>query len=219
VAWRRHWPDENLVMSVNLSPRQFADPDLAANIAEVLRATGLEPCALELEITESSVMDRSEASLGVLQQLRTLGVRIVLDDFGTGYSSLAYLRHLPLDTIKIDRSFVTDLDVKDPNVGIVRAVVSLAHGLGVSVVAEGIETDEQARRLRDLGCDMGQGYTWAHPADAIRTGRFVTDRIAQRDGPKVASRPAGQLAKRPRAGTRSKVSGGRPSAGAGTGRG
>jgi diguanylate cyclase (GGDEF)-like protein/excisionase family DNA binding protein len=179
-AWRRHWPDENLVISVNLSPRQFADPDLASGIAEVLRATGLEPCALELEITESSVMDRSEASLGVLQQLRSLGVRVVLDDFGTGYSSLAYLRHLPLDTIKIDRSFVTDLDVQDPNVGIVRAVVSLAHGLGVSVVAEGIETDEQARRLRELGCDMGQGYLWAHPADPIRTAQFVTERIADR---------------------------------------
>jgi EAL domain-containing protein (putative c-di-GMP-specific phosphodiesterase class I) len=163
-------------MSVNLSPRQFADPDLAASIAEVLRTTGLEPCALELEITESSVMDRSEASLRVLQQLREIGVHIVLDDFGTGYSSLAYLRHLPLDTIKIDRSFVTDLDVQDPNVGIVRAVVSLAHGLGVTVVAEGIETDEQARRLRELGCDMGQGYRWAHPADPIRTAQFVADR-------------------------------------------
>ncbi len=179
-AWRKHWPDENLVMSVNLSPRQFADPELATGIAEVLRLTGLEPCALELEITESSAMDRSEVSLGILQQLRALGVRIVLDDFGTGYSSLAYLRHLPLDTIKIDRSFVTDLDVQDPNVGIVRAVVSLAHGLGVSVVAEGIETEEQARRLRELGCDMGQGYTWAHPADAIRTGKFVAERLAAR---------------------------------------
>ncbi|HLX34578.1 MAG TPA: EAL domain-containing protein [Candidatus Limnocylindrales bacterium] len=181
-AWRQHWPDENLVMSVNLSPRQFADPDLASGIAEVLRLTGLEPCALELEITESSVMDRSEASLGVLNQLRALGVRVVLDDFGTGYSSLAYLRHLPLDTIKIDRSFVTDLDVQDPNVGIVRAVVSLAHGIGVSVVAEGIETDEQARRLRELGCDMGQGYRWAHPADPMRTAKFVAARIADRLG-------------------------------------
>jgi diguanylate cyclase (GGDEF)-like protein len=181
-AWRQHWPDDNLVMSVNLSPRQFADPDLAASIADVLRTTGLEPCALELEITESSVMDRSEASLGVLKQLRALGVHIVLDDFGTGYSSLAYLRHLPLDTIKVDRSFVTDLDVQDPNVGIVRAVVSLAHGLGVTVVAEGIETDEQAKRLRELGCDMGQGYVWAHPADPIRTAQFVAERIRARRG-------------------------------------
>jgi diguanylate cyclase (GGDEF)-like protein len=218
-AWRRHWPDENLVMSVNLSPRQFADPDLAASIADVLDASGLEPCALELEITESSVMDRTETSLGVLQQLRTLGVRVVLDDFGTGYSSLAYLRHLPLDTIKIDRSFVTDLDVQDPNLGIVRAVVSLAHGLGVSVVAEGIETDQQARRLRDLGCDMGQGYTWAHPADAIRTGKFVTEQIAARNAVEAAPRPA--AAPQPKPATRKRarraVSGGRPSAGAGTG--
>jgi diguanylate cyclase (GGDEF)-like protein len=211
--WREHWPDEGLVMSVNLSPRQFADPDLASGIGEVLRMTGLEPCALELEITESSVMDRSEASLGVLNQLRALGVRIVLDDFGTGYSSLAYLRHLPLDTIKIDRSFVTDLDVQDPNVGIVRAVVSLAHGLGVSVVAEGIETGEQARRLRELGCDMGQGYSWAHPADPIRTAKFLADRLAARDGKAAAEKARvrddrcapvnhrGRAAKRPTAAT------------------
>jgi diguanylate cyclase (GGDEF)-like protein/excisionase family DNA binding protein len=178
--WRARWPDENLVMSVNLSPRQFLDPDLANGIGQVLRTSGLEPCALELEITESSVMDRSEASLGVLQQLRSLGVRVVLDDFGTGYSSLAYLRQLPLDTIKVDRSFVTDLDVQDPNVGIVRAVVSLAHGLGITVVAEGIETEEQARRLRELGCDMGQGFVWAHPADPVRIGAFVSRRLDRR---------------------------------------
>jgi len=175
--WRTRWPDENLVMSVNLSPRQFLDPDLAHGIRQVLRSSALEPSALELEITESSVMDRSERSLGVLQQLRSLGVRIVLDDFGTGYSSLAYLRQLPLDTIKVDRSFVTDLDVRDPNVGIIRAVVSLAHGLGITVVAEGIETDEQARRLRELGCDMGQGYAWAHPAEPIRVGQLVNRRL------------------------------------------
>ena len=182
-AWRRRWPEQNLVMSVNLSPRQFLDPNLAQKIASVLRRTRLEPCALELEITESSVMDRSETSLRVLEQLRALGVRLVLDDFGTGYSSLAYLRHLPLDTIKIDRSFVTDLDVQDPNVGIVRAVVSLAHGLGISVVAEGIETDEQARRLRDLGCDLGQGYTWAHPSDPAKTAAIVASRLAASGAP------------------------------------
>jgi Amt family ammonium transporter len=186
--WRLRWPDENLVMSVNLSPRQFADPDLANGIGQVLGATGLEPRALELEITESSVMDRTEVGLGVLNQLRALGVRVVLDDFGTGYSSLAYLRQLPLDTIKVDRSFVTDLDVRDPNVGIIRAVVSLAHGLGITVVAEGIETDEQARRLRELGCDMGQGYAWAHPADPIRIGQFVARRLDVRGGRKAQRR-------------------------------
>jgi predicted signal transduction protein with EAL and GGDEF domain len=148
-------------------------------------------------------MDRSEASLRVLEQLRALGVRIVIDDFGTGYSSLAYLRHLPLDTIKIDRSFVTDLDVADPNTGIVRAVVSLAHGLGLSVVAEGIETDEQSRRLRELGCDLGQGYRWAHPADPGKTAAVVLERLAATSVGAVSSTlapdcdaPIGQSARR-----------------------
>jgi diguanylate cyclase (GGDEF)-like protein/excisionase family DNA binding protein len=217
--WRTRWPDENLAMSVNLSPRQFLDPDLANGISRVLRESGLEPCALELEITESSVMDRSEAGLTVLQQLRALGVRVVLDDFGTGYSSLAYLRQLPLDTIKVDRSFVTDLDVQDPNLGIVRAVVSLAHGLGITVVAEGIETDEQARRLRELGCDMGQGYAWAHPSDPIRIGAFVARRLEKRP-----DKPAGKRSEKPpRARTspprKAPLSGVRRSAGAGTGTG
>src|SRR3970282_573367 len=115
-------------------------------------------------------MDPPESSLDVLQQLRGLGTRVVLDDFGTGYSSLAYLRQLPLDMIKVDRSFVTALEVGDPNVGIVRAVVSLAHGLGITVVAEGIETLEQARRLRELGCDLGQGLARAPPAAPGRRG-------------------------------------------------
>jgi len=222
-AWRRRWPEQNLVMSVNLSPKQFLDPNLVAKIASVLRRTKLDASALELEITESSVMDRSEASLNVLHQLRALGVRMVLDDFGTGYSSLAYLRHLPLDTIKIDRSFVTDLDVQDPNVGIVRAVVSLAHGLGVSVVAEGIETEEQARRLRELGCDLGQGYNWAHPASASQTAALIAHRLARAAAPAAATRPAKATrrgaATRPGPASRKVVSGGRRTAGAGTGRG
>ena len=163
-------------------------------------------------------MDRSEASLGVLQQLRALGVRIVLDDFGTGYSSLAYLRQLPLDTIKVDRSFVTDLDVRDPNVGIVRAVVSLAHGLGITVVAEGIETEEQARRLRELGCDMGQGYAWAHPAEPMRVGQFVSRRIEGRRSKKDVRQP-GRRRPRINAGIAAGLSVARRSAAAGTGTG
>jgi Amt family ammonium transporter len=212
--WRKRWPAENLMMSVNLSPRQFLDPDLANSIRQVLQTSGLEPCALELEITESSVMDRTELSLGVLQHLRSLGVRVVLDDFGTGYSSLAYLRQLPLDTIKIDRSFVTDLDVQDPNVGIVRAVVSLAHGLGITVVAEGIETDEQARRLRDLGCDMGQGFTWAHPADPVQIGGFVLRCLEK--GSTGAPKGTSAVRKPPRP---AGISGGRRRVAAGTGTG
>jgi EAL domain-containing protein (putative c-di-GMP-specific phosphodiesterase class I) len=230
TLWRRRWPAENLVMSVNLSPRQFLDPDLANGISQVLRSTGLEPCALELEITESSVMDRSEASLGVLQQLRALGVRVVLDDFGTGYSSLAYLRQLPLDTIKVDRSFVTDLDVQDPNVGIVRAVVSLAHGLGITDVADGIETEEQAKRLCALGCDMGQGFAWAHPAPPVQVGTFLARRLDGKPAQPAADANActdalppvalASGARRPRGRARPAVSGARPRrSGGGTGTG
>jgi EAL domain-containing protein (putative c-di-GMP-specific phosphodiesterase class I) len=220
--WRMRWPDENLAMSVNLSPRQFLDPDLANGIRQVLRSSGLEPSALELEITESSVMDRSETSLGVLQGLRSLGVRVVLDDFGTGYSSLAYLRQLPLDTIKVDRSFVTDLDVRDPNVGIIRAVVSLAHGLGITVVAEGIETEEQARRLRELGCDMGQGYAWAHPADPLRVGQLMTRRLEAKRRARRNGKATPERVRRPRAdgaAAAAGLSGGRRTAAAGTGTG
>ena len=193
--WRDQWPGERLVMSVNLSPRQFSDPNLVSSIAAVLRDTGLEPSALELEITETAVMDRSEAGMRALADLRALGVRLVLDDFGTGYSSLAYLRHLPLDTIKVDRSFVTELDERDPNVAIVQAVLSLAHGLGVNVVAEGIETETQMTRLRELGCDLGQGYLWSRPLPVAGAAALLTASPAQRRLPKSRSRNRKRLTK------------------------
>jgi EAL domain-containing protein (putative c-di-GMP-specific phosphodiesterase class I) len=157
------------VVSVNLSARQFAQPDLVEDVAAVLAATGLPPSALELEITESVVMDHSDPGIHTLRRLRALGVRLVLDDFGTGYSSLAYLKHLPLDTIKIDRTFVAGID-EPADRSIVDAVIALAHGLGISVVAEGIETERQAERLRELGCDFGQGYLFSRPVplDAAR---------------------------------------------------
>jgi EAL domain-containing protein (putative c-di-GMP-specific phosphodiesterase class I) len=155
------------VVSVNLSARQFAQADLVPTIAAIVDHTGLDPAALELEITESIVMDQSEASIERLQALRALGVQLVLDDFGTGYSSLSYLRRLPLDTIKVDRSFVSGLglDGREAAVDlpIVQAVISLAHGLGISVVAEGIEGPGQLACLRDLACDRGQGFYFARP--------------------------------------------------------
>ncbi|MEW5991313.1 MAG: EAL domain-containing protein [Chloroflexota bacterium] len=194
-AWRERWPGERLVMSVNLSPRQFADPGLVDSIAGVLEMSGLDPAALELEITETSVMDRSDAGLRSLADLRALGVRLVLDDFGTGWSSLAYLRQLPLDTIKIDRAFVTELDETDRNVAIVQAVLSLAHGLGVSVVAEGIETALQARRLRELGCDMGQGYAWSRPLAPERIESILSTGPDQRLLPSNLSKNRKRLTK------------------------
>ena len=162
-AWLDERPDSPLVMSVNLSPVQFAQPTLVAEISDILALTGLPPERLELEITESILLDEGETSAAALRALRDLGVRLVLDDFGTGYSSLSYLRRLPLDTIKIDRSFIDGLDSDDANLPIVQAVIALAHGLGIDVVAEGIETAGQLARLRELVCDRGQGYYYARP--------------------------------------------------------
>ena len=166
-GWQRRHPSAGpLFVSVNLSAREFARADLVQDVAAILDATGLDPATLELEITESVVMDQSEASVERLRGLRALGVRLVLDDFGTGYSSLSYLRRLPLDTIKIDQSFVAGLGSDDANLPIVQAIIGLAHGLGIDVVAEGIETAEQLAWLRQLGCDRGQGYLYARPLPA-----------------------------------------------------
>lgn len=159
-------------VSVNLSARQFMAVELVDDIEAILAETGLERGALELEITESVVMDQSETGIRALRRLRDLGVRLVLDDFGTGYSSLSYLKHLPLDTIKIDRTFVAGIEaVADRS--IVDAVIALAHGLRIGVVAEGIETARQAERLRELGCDLGQGYLFSRPVPAAATTRLL----------------------------------------------
>ncbi len=177
-AWQQEFPHEPaILMSVNLSAKQFAQPDLVDQIAAILATTGLDASCLELEITESVLMDESEAGIESLLALRTLGVKLVLDDFGTGYSSLSYLKHLPLDTIKIDRSFVAELAGDDANLPIVRAVIALAHGLGIDVVAEGIETGEQLTWLRELECDRGQGDLYARPLPADRLAKLLkTDR-------------------------------------------
>jgi len=165
-------------VSVNLSARQFMQAELVEDVAAILSETGLNASALELEIIESAPMDQSEAGIRTLRRLRALGVRLVLDDFGTGYSSLSYLKHLPLDTIKIDRSFVAAIEeIADRS--IVEAVVALAHGLGIGVVAEGIETERQAERLGELGCDLGQGYLFSRPVPAAKTGGLLRTRLAR----------------------------------------
>jgi len=175
-AWRDARPDgPALFMSVNLSARQFAQPGLVDEVREILDETGLDPAALEIEITESVLMDQSETGVRTLRQLRDTGVRLVLDDFGTGYSSLSYLKHLPLDTIKIDRTFVAGLDGETDR-SIVDAVIALAHGLRIGVVAEGIETEAQFELLRAMGCDVGQGYLFARPLPAAEAGRLLSGR-------------------------------------------
>lgn len=180
-AWQHLPAARGLAMSVNLSARQFAQADLASLVAQILDHTGIDPSRLELEITESVVMDQSEASVERLRGLRALGVRLVLDDFGTGYSSLAYLRRLPLDTIKVDRAFVSGLGEAPLDKPIVKTVIALAHGLGVDVVAEGIETPGQLEELRQLECDRGQGYWFARPLPADEIARL----LASADGPRA----------------------------------
>ncbi len=175
AKWHSTQLDPNtraLFVSVNLSAREFAQADLVGDVAAILAETGLDASTLELEITESVLMDQSENGIRTLRRLRDLGVRLVLDDFGTGYSSLSYLKHLPLDTIKIDRSFVNGIEGKADR-SIVEAVVALAHGLGIGVVAEGIETERQAERLLELGCDLGQGYLYSRPVPAAQTARLL----------------------------------------------
>jgi diguanylate cyclase (GGDEF)-like protein len=164
-----------LFVSVNLSARQFTQNDLIEDVGRTLTRTGLEAEALEIEITESVLMDQSEAGIRALGEIRNLGVRLVLDDFGTGYSSLSYLKHLPLDTIKIDRMFVAGIEGAADR-SIVEAVIALAHGLGIGVVAEGIETEAHADLLRELGCDLGQGYIFSRPVPGEGTLALLRDR-------------------------------------------
>ena len=163
VAWRERYPASGLLLGVNVSARQLQRGDLAAEVAAILAASGLAPGALKLELTESVLMEDAVATGRAIRDLRGLGVQLILDDFGTGYSSLAYLKRLPLDALKIDRSFVAGLGTDPEDAAIVRAVVSLARALDLLVVAEGVETAEHAAALRALGCDLGQGMHFAAP--------------------------------------------------------
>ncbi|NEV02631.1 EAL domain-containing protein [Bradyrhizobium uaiense] len=164
------WPAD-IAVAVNLSPVQFKNPNLVSSVKAALDASGLAADRLELEITESVLLQNSEATLAVLHELRGFGVRISLDDFGTGYSSLSYLRSFPFDKIKIDRSFVTDLATREDSMAIVRAVTGLGKSLGIVTTAEGVETDTQFDLLRQEGCTQAQGYLFSPPrpaADVIK---------------------------------------------------
>jgi EAL domain-containing protein (putative c-di-GMP-specific phosphodiesterase class I) len=155
-----------LRVAVNLSAQQFKQKSLVTTVREALTAAELDPAYLELELTESAVMQDAESSIQVLRQLSSLGVRISVDDFGTGYSSLSYLRRLPLDKLKIDRSFIREVAASRDDAEIVRAIVSLAHSLHLKVIAEGVETAEQLTFLRELGCDQYQGFHCSPPVPA-----------------------------------------------------
>jgi len=153
----------DLRMAVNLSPRQFTADGLEASVSEALRAAGLEGSALELEITESVLMNSLERTQGILAALRVMGVRIAIDDFGTGYSSLSYLAHFPVQTVKVDRSFVRQIDSGDGTALLAGAIIAMAHSLGLAVVAEGVETHDQHAHLVQLGCELLQGFRFSKP--------------------------------------------------------
>lgn len=156
----------DLRVAVNLSARQFTQKDLVQAIADVLHATGLEPRFLELELTESMVMNDVDSAITILRNLKGLGVHIAIDDFGTGYSSLSYLRRFPIDVLKIDQSFVNDLMVDADDAAIVVSIISLAHSLRLKVIAEGVENMDQLAFLRSHGCDQMQGYYFSKPISA-----------------------------------------------------
>ena len=160
-------------LAINLSVRQLREPGLPEAVAEVLRETGQSPADLEFEITESAIIGDDDATLSTLRALREMGTGLALDDFGTGYSSLSYLRRLEVDRVKIDRSFVNDLPSDPDDARLTAAIISMAHSLGISVVAEGVETVEQAEFLRAQGCDDIQGYLISRPIPPDDFPRFL----------------------------------------------
>jgi diguanylate cyclase (GGDEF)-like protein/PAS domain S-box-containing protein len=173
VEWQRRHPTSPVVMAVNLSARQFSQPDLCDRVAEVLRTTGLDPSRLALEITETVVMDDTAATLATLRALKQLKVRLSIDDFGTGYSSLSYLKRFPVDAVKIDKSFVDGLESGPVDREIVQAVIRLATAVGMQTVAEGVETREQLASLRALGCTQVQGYLLSRPGSLEEVERLL----------------------------------------------
>jgi PAS domain S-box-containing protein len=165
-TWQSEFPSTPpLTMSVNITAKEFAQPDLASEICQSLELTGVDPSCLQLEIIETIAMGDAEKSGQVLAQLKALGVRMSIDDFGTGYSSLSRLRRIPVDTLKIDRGFISNIDSDPESHEIVRIIIMLAHNLGLKVVAEGTEKEEHINLLKQLNCEMAQGYFYSKPAD------------------------------------------------------
>jgi PAS domain S-box-containing protein len=178
-AWQALFPsDSPLTLNVNITPKQFAQPELASEIGKTLRETGLDPRCLNLEITETIAMADAKRSAVVLSELKALGVSLDIDDFGTGYSSLSRLQGFPVDTLKIDRAFISRIDTDLATLEIVRVIVMLAHGLRLKVVAEGVETQVQLDLLKDIGCELAQGYFYSKPVAPETIEQLLSDNRA-----------------------------------------
>lgn len=172
--WHLANPGERLLtMSVNVSGRQFKHPDIVEQVEKILQETQVDPTAIKLEITETITMDNAERTIRVVKGMKRLGVRVSIDDFGTGYSSLSYLRRFPMDTLKIDRSFVQNLASNPENLEIVRTIIGLARNLGMEVVAEGAETADEIEQLKALECDFSQGYFFSKPVDSEQADNLL----------------------------------------------
>jgi diguanylate cyclase (GGDEF)-like protein/PAS domain S-box-containing protein len=180
MEWRSQvGPERELVVSVNLSIKQFVQPNLVQNIGAMLKELGLPPGALKLEITESTVMEDPSATVEMLQKMKDLGIRLAIDDFGTGYSSLSYLHRFPLDTLKIDRSFISGESDGVNGMEIARTVMPLAKNLQLDVVAEGVETAEQVRELKKLECKYAQGFYFSEPVSGDEAGALLVERVVR----------------------------------------
>jgi len=196
AAWRIRRTDAGqddvrLNISVNVSAQQIADPAFPRDVARALEETGLDPDKLWLEITESTLMGNGDLVITSLSALRDLGLHLEIDDFGTGYSSLSYLKRLPIETLKVDRSFIDELDTNPEDVAIVRAIIALGEALGLSVLAEGVERVTQAAQLQALNCHLAQGYLFGHPLSADDLGLFPTDDLGSwRQRPRSDMAPA-----------------------------
>jgi EAL domain-containing protein (putative c-di-GMP-specific phosphodiesterase class I) len=187
----RRWSEqgEELSVAVNLSARSFLDAQLAVEIPRLLEATGVDARLLELEITESMLMIDPARAKATLERLSAIGLSLSVDDFGTGYSSLANLKRLPVDGIKIDKSFVIDMPHDASDAAIVRSTIDLAHNLGLRVVAEGVESQEAWRRLEDLGCDLAQGFHVSRPVPAEAMTRLLVERRAAAEAEAAEPQP------------------------------
>ncbi|CAN5902286.1 hypothetical protein BH23ACT11_BH23ACT11_24430 [soil metagenome] len=191
LEWRGTFGDDlPLVTSVNLSTRQIRWGDIAEEVTQVLHEIGLDPSCLELEITESVVIEDTTNAIETLDRLKELGLRLAIDDFGTGYSSLSYLRRLPVDTLKMDRSFVGKLDARTEEAAIVQAVITLANTMHLEVVGEGVENAGQMRRLRDMGCELGQGYYFSRPLPANEATELLARSRGSEYAPLLAHKPS-----------------------------
>jgi len=172
----REWQESGLPpvhMGVNVSPKQLRNPYLVSALSKILKETSVNPACLELEITESVLIGEADVALETLYQLKALGVRLSVDDFGTGYSGLSYLTQMPVDALKIDQSFIREIDNGHQGKAIIKGIVSMALSIGLKVTAEGVESQDQAFFLRDLGCHEGQGYLYSKPLSSGDMGQYL----------------------------------------------